>query len=78
MIGQDTFAPCTPAGIQELLKRYEIETKGKHVVVVGRSNIVGKPVANIMLQKKENANAVVTVCHSAAKDLTEFTKLQIY
>ncbi len=74
VIGNDTFYPCTPAGIQELLKRYNIETKGKHLVVVGRSNIVGKPVANIMLQKKDFANAVVTVCHSAAKDLSLFTK----
>lgn len=74
VIGQDTLYPCTPAGVQELLKYYKIETKGRHVVVVGRSNIVGKPVANIMLQKKTYANAVVTVCHSAAKDLTQFTK----
>lgn len=73
VIGQDTFFPCTPFGIVELLKRYNIETKGKHVVVVGRSNIVGKPVANMLLQKKNNANAVVTVCHSAAPDLKKFT-----
>jgi len=73
VIGNDTFFPCTPAGIQELLKRYTIPTKGKHIVVVGRSNIVGKPIANIMLQKKEGANAVVTVCHSAAPDLKKFT-----
>jgi methylenetetrahydrofolate dehydrogenase (NADP+) / methenyltetrahydrofolate cyclohydrolase len=74
VIGKDTFYPCTPFGIQELLIRYKIETKGKHVVVVGRSNIVGKPIANIMLQKKEGANSIVTVCHSAAKDLSEYTK----
>ncbi len=73
VIGKDTFASCTPAGIQELLIRYKIETKGKHVVVLGRSNIVGKPIANIMLQKKEHANAVVTVCHSAARNLKYFT-----
>jgi len=73
VIGNNTFFPCTPAGIQELLKRYKIETKGKHVVVVGRSNIVGKPIANIMLQKKEFANAIVTVCHSAAADLKQYT-----
>ena len=73
MIGQDTFESCTPAGIVELLKRYNIETKGKHVVVLGRSNIVGKPVANLLLQKKEGANAVVTVCHSAAKNLKDYT-----
>jgi len=74
MIGSDTFYPCTPYGIVELLKRYKIVTSGKHVVVVGRSNIVGKPVANMLLQKKEGANAIVTVCHSAAKDLTQYTK----
>ncbi len=74
VIGKDTFYPCTPNGIVELLKRYKIETSGKHVVVVGRSNIVGKPVANMLLQKKDGANAVVTVCHSAAKDLAKFTK----
>ena len=74
MIGSDTFYPCTPYGIVELLKRYKIETSGKHVVVVGRSNIVGKPIANMLLQKKEGANAIVTVCHSAAKDLSQYTK----
>ncbi len=74
LIGQDTFEPCTPAGIVELLKRYKIETKGKHVVVVGRSNIVGKPVAVMLLQKKEGANAIVTVCHSAAANLSDYTK----
>ncbi len=73
VIGKETFASCTPAGIQELLVRYKIETKGKHVVVLGRSNIVGKPIANIMLQKKEHANAIVTVCHSAAKNLKDYT-----
>ncbi len=74
VIGKDTFASCTPAGIQELLKRYEISTEGKHVVVVGRSNIVGKPIANIMLQKQKFANSVVTVCHSAASDLGYYTR----
>jgi len=73
VIGKETFYPCTPYGIVELLKRYNIETKGKHVVVVGRSNIVGKPIANMMLQKKVGANSVVTICHSAAKDLKQFT-----
>lgn len=73
VIGKETFYPCTPYGIVELLMRYNIETKGKHVVVVGRSNIVGKPIANMMLQKKEGANSVVTICHSAAKDLKQFT-----
>lgn len=74
MIGKETLYPCTPHGVVELLKRYKIETKGKHVVVVGRSNIVGKPVANMLLQKKEGANAVVTVVHSAAEDLVSITK----
>ena len=74
VIGKDTFFPCTPFGIVELLKRYNIETKGKHVVVVGRSNIVGKPIANMMLQKKDGANSIVTICHSAASDLTQYTK----
>ncbi len=73
VIGKDTFASCTPAGIQELLTRYNIETKGKHVVVLGRSNIVGKPIANIMLQKKEHANSIVTICHSAAKNILDYT-----
>jgi len=74
VIGKETFHSCTPAGIQELLIRYNIDTKGKHVVVLGRSNIVGKPIANIMLQKKEHANSIVTICHSATKDISYFTK----
>ncbi len=74
VIGKETFYPCTPNGVVELLKRYNIATKGKHVVVVGRSNIVGKPVANMLVQKKEGANAIVTICHSAAADLSSITK----
>ena len=74
VLGKDTFRSCTPAGIQELLIRYNIETIGKHLVVVGRSNIVGKPIANIMLQKREHANSVVTVCHSAAPNISDYTK----
>ena len=74
VIGQDTFRPCTPWGVQELLLRSDVPTAGKHVVVVGRSNIVGKPVANILLQKAAGANAVVTVCHSAAPDLSYYTR----
>lgn len=73
VIGTDTFFPCTPAGIQEILARYNIETSGKHVVVVGRSNIVGKPIANLMVQKKEHANSIVTICHSASKNLERYT-----
>lgn len=74
MIGIDTFFSCTPYGIVELLKRYNINPSGKHVVVVGRSNIVGKPIANMLVQKKEWANAIVTVAHTAAKDLSVYTK----
>jgi methylenetetrahydrofolate dehydrogenase (NADP+)/methenyltetrahydrofolate cyclohydrolase len=74
VIGKEAFRSCTPAGIQELLIRYKIETKGKHVVVLGRSNIVGKPIVNILLQKKEYANSIVTVCHSAAPDVSYYTK----
>lgn len=74
VLGKDTFVSCTAAGIQELLKRYNIETSGKHVVVLGRSNIVGKPIANLLVQKNRYANAVVTVCHSAANNLSQFTR----
>jgi methylenetetrahydrofolate dehydrogenase (NADP+)/methenyltetrahydrofolate cyclohydrolase len=74
MIGEPDYLPCTPAGIQQLLIRTGIETKGAEVVVVGRSNIVGKPIANIMLQKKEGANATVTVCHTATKDMAFHTR----
>lgn len=74
IIGRETFLPCTPNGIVELIKRYKIDTYGKHVVVVGRSNIVGKPIANLMLQKKEGANSIVTICHSASKDISYYTK----
>jgi methylenetetrahydrofolate dehydrogenase (NADP+) / methenyltetrahydrofolate cyclohydrolase len=74
ILGKDTFVSCTPAGIQELLKRYNIETSGKHVVVLGRSNIVGKPIANLLMQKNKYANAIVTVCHSGAKDISQYTR----
>jgi methylenetetrahydrofolate dehydrogenase (NADP+)/methenyltetrahydrofolate cyclohydrolase len=74
VIGKPAFRSCTPAGIQELLIRYNIDTKGRHLVVLGRSNIVGKPIANIMLQKKEFANSIVTVCHSSAPDVSYYTK----
>ncbi|MGD8782268.1 MAG: bifunctional methylenetetrahydrofolate dehydrogenase/methenyltetrahydrofolate cyclohydrolase FolD [Ignavibacteria bacterium] len=74
LIGKEAFYPATPSGILELLKAYNIETKGKHVVVIGRSNIVGKPVAGMLVQKQEGANAIVTICHSAAKDITYYTK----
>ncbi len=74
MIGEDTFLPCTPHGIVQLLLRSGVETSGAHVVVVGRSNIVGKPVANMLLQKKEGANATVTLCHTRTKDLGYHTR----
>jgi methylenetetrahydrofolate dehydrogenase (NADP+)/methenyltetrahydrofolate cyclohydrolase len=74
VIGLDTFKPCTPAGIQELLIRSGNNPSGKHVVIVGRSNIVGKPIANILFQKQAGANAVVTIAHTGASDLTQFTK----
>jgi methylenetetrahydrofolate dehydrogenase (NADP+)/methenyltetrahydrofolate cyclohydrolase len=71
MIGGDEvkFPPCTPAGIQEMIVRAGVETSGAEVVVVGRSNIVGKPIANMMLQKGDKANSTVTVVHTRTKDL---------
>ncbi|HRK60089.1 MAG TPA: bifunctional methylenetetrahydrofolate dehydrogenase/methenyltetrahydrofolate cyclohydrolase FolD [Candidatus Kapabacteria bacterium] len=68
------FVPCTPAGIVELLVRNSIQTSGKHVVVVGRSNIVGKPIANLLYQKSSRGNAVVTICHTGASDIRYYTK----
>ncbi len=70
-LGLPAFVSATPAGILELIKRYEIETSGKHVVVIGRSNIVGKPVANLLMQKAYPGNATVTVVHSYSKDIKE-------
>jgi len=71
MIGGDEikFPPCTPAGIQEMIVRSGVETSGAEVVVVGRSNIVGKPIANMMLQKGDGANSTVTVVHTRTQDL---------
>jgi methylenetetrahydrofolate dehydrogenase (NADP+)/methenyltetrahydrofolate cyclohydrolase len=74
VIGEETLKPCTPAGIQELLIRSGNDPAGKHVVVVGRSNIVGKPVANLLLQKQSGANAVVTVAHTGASDIRRYTR----
>ena len=70
-IGLPAFVSATPAGILELIKRYKIETAGKHVVVIGRSNIVGKPMANLLMQKAYPGNATVTVVHSYSKDIKE-------
>ena len=74
MIGQEAFLPCTPHGIIQLLKRCNIVTNGAHVVVIGRSNIVGKPVANMLMQKGNGANATVTLCHTGTKDLSFHTQ----
>jgi methylenetetrahydrofolate dehydrogenase (NADP+)/methenyltetrahydrofolate cyclohydrolase len=76
MIGGDEakFLPCTPAGIQELIVRSGVETSGAEVVVVGRSNIVGKPIANIMLQKAKGANSTVTIVHTRTKDMESHCK----
>ena len=76
MIGGDEvrFPPCTPAGIQEMIVRTGVETSGAEVVVVGRSNIVGKPIANMMLQKGPGANSTVTVVHTRTKDLAAHCK----
>lgn len=74
MIGEKCFVPCTPAGIIELLKRYNVQTSGRNIVVIGRSNIVGKPVAGLLMQKNKNSNATVTVCHSATPDIPFYTR----
>ena len=74
VIGEPGFLPCTPHGIQVLLERSGIDTEGAEVVVVGRSNIVGKPIANILLQKARGANSTVTVCHSATRDIAGHTR----
>jgi methylenetetrahydrofolate dehydrogenase (NADP+)/methenyltetrahydrofolate cyclohydrolase len=69
VIGEADYLPCTPAGIQQLLVRTGVKVEGAEVVVVGRSNIVGKPIANILLQKADGANATVTVCHTRTRDV---------
>jgi len=74
MIGEADYLPCTPAGIQQLLIRTGAKIEGAEVVVVGRSNIVGKPIANILLQKQKGANATVTICHTGTKDMAFHTK----
>ena len=73
-IGLPCFVSATPAGIMELLRRYNIDTKGKHCVVLGRSNIVGKPIASLMMQKSVPGNATVTVCHSATPNIKEICR----
>jgi len=74
LIGNPDFLPATPAGVQQMLIRSGIETSGKHVVVIGRSNIVGKPMAAMMVQKGMGADSTVTIVHSRTKDLPEITR----
>ena len=74
MRGEEGFQPCTPRGVQEILVRSGIEVEGRHVVVVGRSTLVGRPVANILTQKSAGANATVTICHTGTRDLVSFTR----
>ncbi len=74
VIGEADYMPCTPAGIQQLLIRSGVKTDGAEVVVVGRSNIVGKPIANILLQKQAGANATVTICHTGTREMASHTR----
>jgi methylenetetrahydrofolate dehydrogenase (NADP+) / methenyltetrahydrofolate cyclohydrolase len=69
VLGEQCFLPCTPHGILELLVRSGVQTSGAEVVIIGRSNIVGKPIANLMLQKRSGGNATVTLCHTRTKDM---------
>jgi methylenetetrahydrofolate dehydrogenase (NADP+)/methenyltetrahydrofolate cyclohydrolase len=74
MRGEEGFLPCTPYGVQQILKRGNFHVAGKHVVIVGRSTLVGRPLANLLSQKGDTANATVTVCHTGTKDLGHFTR----
>ncbi len=74
MRGEEGFLPCTPHGVQQMLVRSGVEIAGQHVVVVGRSALVGRPVANILAQKRLGANATVTLCHTGTRDLGSFTR----
>ena len=73
-IGRQRFVPCTPKGIMRLLSHYNIDLKGKHVVVVGRSNIVGRPISILTSLKQEGSNGTTTICHSGTPDISQFTK----
>jgi methylenetetrahydrofolate dehydrogenase (NADP+)/methenyltetrahydrofolate cyclohydrolase len=73
-LGEETFAPCTPKGVVEMLVRSGHSPEGKHVVVLGRSNIVGKPLVNLLVQKQRGANATVTCCHTGTKDIGRYTR----
>lgn len=74
MVGQETFLPCTPHGVVQMLIRSGIEIPGKHVVIVGRSNIVGRPLMNMLSQKNDRANATVTCVHTRTRNMTEITR----
>lgn len=74
MLGLPTFLPATPHGIMALIKEYNIRTSGMNCVVIGRSNIVGRPIANMLSQKGEPGNCTVTLCHSRTRDIEQFTK----
>lgn len=74
VVGQDAFLPCTPHGVIQLLLRNNVTLEGAEVVVVGRSNIVGKPVANMLIQKAPTGNATVTICHTRTKNMAEHVK----
>ncbi len=74
VLGKQGFIPCTPAAVLEILKFYNIETSGENIVIVGRSNIVGKPLANLLLRKDSTGNGTITICHSRTKNLEFHTK----
>ena len=74
VVGEKAFLPCTPHGVVQLLLRSGVTIEGAHVVIVGRSNIVGKPLANMLIQKSDTGNATVTVCHTRTKDLAGYTR----
>ncbi len=74
VIGEPAYLPCTPYGIQQMLLRSGVQTEGAEVTIIGRSNIVGKPIANILLQKADGANATVTICHTRTKNLAEHAR----
>ena len=73
-IGRPRFVPCTPKGIMRILSHYNIDLKGKHVVVIGRSNIVGRPISILTSLKQEGSNGTTTICHSGTPDISQFTK----
>jgi len=75
LLGEEVMKPCTPAGIQELLRRKGIGVGGKHVVIVGRSNIVGRPLANMLSLKGESGDATVTLCHSRTVSVEKYTRM---